>query len=34
VVIVLFLPQGIWDPARFKRWARQGRGGQGGKRHA
>ena len=32
VVIVLFLPQGIWDPARFKRWARQGR--QGGKRHA
>ncbi len=32
VVIVLFLPQGIWDPARFKRWMRQGR--QGGKRHA
>jgi len=31
-VIVLFLPQGIWDPARFKRWTRQGR--QGGKRHA
>jgi branched-chain amino acid transport system permease protein len=29
VVIVLFLPQGIWDPARFKRWMRQG-----GKRHA
>ncbi|EWM40270.1 leucine/isoleucine/valine transporter permease subunit domain protein, partial [Bordetella holmesii 35009] len=24
VVIVLFLPQGIWDPARFKRWLRQG----------
>ena len=23
VVIVLFLPQGIWDPARFKRWMRQ-----------
>jgi len=20
VLIVLFLPQGIWDPARFKRW--------------
>jgi branched-chain amino acid transport system permease protein len=29
VVIVLFLPQGIWDPVRFARWARRG-----GKRHA
>jgi branched-chain amino acid transport system permease protein len=29
VVIVLFLPQGIWDPARFARWMRRG-----GKRHA
>jgi branched-chain amino acid transport system permease protein len=29
VVIVLFLPQGIWDPARFARWM-----GKGGKRHA
>jgi branched-chain amino acid transport system permease protein len=29
VLIVLFLPQGIWDPLRFKRWARKG-----GKRHA
>lgn len=27
VVIVLFLPKGIWDPARFKRWF-----GGGGKR--
>lgn len=29
VLIVLFLPQGIWDPARFARWMRKG-----GKRHA
>jgi branched-chain amino acid transport system permease protein len=29
VLIVLFLPQGIWDPVRFKRWARRE-----GKRHA
>ncbi|MDQ2136955.1 branched-chain amino acid ABC transporter permease [Alcaligenaceae bacterium A4P071] len=29
VLIVLFLPQGIWDPVRFKRWMRKG-----GKRHA
>lgn len=29
VVIVLFLPQGIWDPTRFARWM-----GKGGKRHA
>jgi branched-chain amino acid transport system permease protein len=29
VLIVLFLPQGIWDPLRFKRWARKG-----AKRHA
>jgi len=29
VLIVLFLPQGIWDPARFARWTRKG-----GKRHA
>lgn len=24
VLIVLFLPQGIWDPARFSRWLRKG----------
>ena len=24
VLIVLFLPQGIWDPARFSRWMRKG----------
>ena len=29
VLIVLFLPQGIWDPARYARWMRKG-----GKRHA
>jgi branched-chain amino acid transport system permease protein len=29
VVIVLFLPHGIWDPARFARWM-----GKGAKRHA
>ena len=29
VLIVLFLPQGIWDPARFSRWLRKG-----GRRHA
>lgn len=29
VLIVLFLPQGIWDPARMKRWFRKG-----GRRHA
>jgi len=25
VLIVLFLPQGIWDPARFKRWFKGGK---------
>ena len=30
VLIVLFLPQGIWDPARFKRWM----GKKGGAKHA
>lgn len=29
VLIVLFLPQGIWDPQRYKRWF-----GKGGRRHA
>ncbi|MFA5664445.1 branched-chain amino acid ABC transporter permease [Castellaniella sp.] len=24
VLIVLFLPQGVWDPARFARWRRKG----------
>lgn len=24
VLIVLFLPQGIWDPVRFRRWMRKG----------
>jgi branched-chain amino acid transport system permease protein len=24
VVIVLFLPKGLWDPARFRRWLGMG----------
>ncbi len=26
VLIVLFPPQGIWDPVRFARWTRKGAG--------
>jgi len=30
VVIVLFLPRGLWDPLRFKQWRARRKAGRAG----